>query len=56
MAFLDRAMKWKIEKGRFLVMVGAASDDIRLEGSYTVTEDAFIDGKKRAFYAKAEIV
>ena len=56
MAFLDRSMKWKIEKGRFLVMVGAASDDIRLEGSYIVTEDAFIDGKKRAFYAKSEIV
>ena len=38
-----------------LVMIGAASDDIRLEGSYTVTQDQFIDGKSRAFYAKAEI-
>ncbi|MBP3216925.1 MAG: glycoside hydrolase family 3 C-terminal domain-containing protein [Lachnospiraceae bacterium] len=56
MAFLDREMKWKIEKGRFLVMIGAASDDIRLEGAYTVTADQFIDGKCRAFYAKAEIV
>ena len=54
MAFLDEDMRWIIEKGRFLVAVGAASDDIRLEGSFEVTEDRFIDGKKRRFCALAE--
>lgn len=55
MAFLDREMRWKVEKGAYTVEIGSSSQDIRLNGEYRVTEDAWIDGKTRAFYAKAEV-
>jgi beta-glucosidase len=35
---LNTQMKWVVEKGTFTVMVGAASDDIRLTGSVAATE------------------
>ncbi len=52
-AFLTRSREheWKIEKGSFTVLVGAAADDLRLSGSFQVTEDKIIDGKRRKFYA-----
>lgn len=51
-AFLTRKREheWKIEKGEFTVMVGAAADDIRLTGSFVVTDDRSIPGKTRKFY------
>ena len=55
MAFLDREMRWKVEKGAYTVEIGSSSQDIQLNGEYRVTEDAWIDGKTRAFYAKAEV-
>lgn len=55
MAFLDRDMRWKIEKGQIGVEVGSSSEDIRLTGAYQVTEDGWIDGRDRAFYAKTEV-
>lgn len=51
-AFLDRNMQWKIEKGVIDVQVGSSSEDIRLTDFFTITENAWIDGRKRAFYAK----
>ena len=35
------------------VEVGSSSEDIRLKGVYRIKEDAWISGKDRAFYAKA---
>lgn len=55
LAFLDRSFRWKVEKGLFTIKVGASSEDIRLTGSFRITEDAFIDGKTRGFYAKTVI-
>lgn len=51
-AFLTRKREheWKIEKGEFTVMVGAAADDIRLTGSFQVKEDKILSGKNRKFY------
>ncbi|MDX1674318.1 MAG: glycoside hydrolase family 3 N-terminal domain-containing protein [Longimicrobiales bacterium] len=37
---LDRAMQWTVEAGTFEVMVGASSADLRLRGSFEVTETA----------------
>ena len=54
MAFLDENMRWKIEKGRMEVQVGASSEDIRLTGSYFVTEDGYTDSRSRGFYAECE--
>ncbi len=56
-AFLTRKreIEWKIEKGEFTVMVGAAADDIRLTGAFRITEDRFIAGKNRKFYTLGEV-
>ncbi len=50
-AFLDREMKWKIEKGGFDILVGSSSEDIRLKGTLNIAESSYIDGAKRGFYA-----
>lgn len=55
LAFLDSAMRWKVEKGVFDVLVGASSEDIRLNDTFIVKDDAFVDGATRGFYAKADI-
>ena len=51
MAFLDEDMRWKIEKGEFEVQIGASSEDIRLTDRLTVTENAWLEGRDRAFYS-----
>lgn len=53
LAFLDREMKWKIEAGTIQAMIGASSADIRYAVELTITEDRYIDGKMRRFYADA---
>ena len=52
LAFLDKDMRWKIEAGGFRVMVGASSEDLRLNGEFSIAESRFIDGKTRAFWAE----
>ena len=54
-AFLDREMKWKVEKGNIEVQVGSSSEDIRLEDEFTITENAWIEGRNRGFYADVEV-
>ena len=41
------------EKETFLVEVGSSSQDIRLKDEYKVTEDGWLEGTDRGFYAKA---
>lgn len=53
-AFLDRQMRWKVEKGDIDVEIGSSSEDIRLKGEYRITEDEWICGKQRSFYAEAK--
>lgn len=52
-AFLNQDMKWIVEAGKMTVKVGSSSRDIRLTGTFEITETAFIDGKNRGFYARA---
>ena len=54
LAFLDKDMRWKIEKGSFDFRIGASSEDVRGACSLTVTESEWIDGKTRAMCALAE--
>lgn len=53
-AFLDDNMKWKIEAGKMTVEAGNASNHLPLKDSFTILSDAFIDGKKRGFFARTE--
>lgn len=54
MAFLDREYRWKIEKGEIGIQIGASSEDIRLNGSFIITEDQFISSPERRFWAETE--
>lgn len=54
LAFLDNRIKWKVEKGKYIVGIGGASDDIRLSGDFFIREDSFVDGKTRGFFAQAK--
>ena len=51
MAFQDQDMRWKIEKGEIKVQLGSSSEDIRLEGSFMITENQWMNGRERAFLA-----
>lgn len=55
LAFLDREMRWKVEKGELKIRIGASSEDIRLEGSIHIIKDAYIEGKTRGFWAEITI-
>ena len=54
-AFLDRQMRWKVEKGVIGVEIGSSSEDIRLAGEFRINSDRWIEGRDRAFYAKARV-
>ncbi len=51
-AFLDEDMRWKIEKGEIRVLIGASSEDIRLEDAFLIIGDLWIEGRERRFYAE----
>jgi len=54
LAFLDKDIRWKIEKGDYDFRIGASSEDLRGACSVTVTENSWIDGKTRSLCALAE--
>ncbi|MCM1387879.1 MAG: glycoside hydrolase family 3 C-terminal domain-containing protein [Bacillus sp. (in: Bacteria)] len=55
MAFLDKDMRWRIEKGAITVEIGSSSEDIRLTGEYRIKETGWIESRNRAFYAAASV-
>ncbi len=55
LAFLDSSMKWKIEKGVVQVEIGSSSEDIRLSDSFSITENGWVKGKLRGFYAETSV-
>lgn len=55
MAFLNTDMEWIVEKGEIKILVGAASDDIRLEGSVQICDTRKIRGCRRALICNVEV-
>ncbi|MCM1098970.1 MAG: glycoside hydrolase family 3 C-terminal domain-containing protein [Ruminococcus flavefaciens] len=55
-AFLDKDMRWKVEKGMFDLTVGSSSEDIRLTAKFEIVQDAWVEGKDRELYAEAVVL
>ena len=55
LAFLDRDMRWKVEHGKLNIRISASSEDIRLEDTVNVTEDGWVVGRSRGFWAEAQV-
>lgn len=55
LAFLDKDMRWKIEKGDYEFRVGGSSEEVRATATVKLMENAWIDGKMRAMAAHAEV-
>ena len=51
-AFLNQKMEWVVEKGEIAVRIGAASNDIRLEGSVHIKNTKKIRGSERVLFSK----
>jgi beta-glucosidase len=47
LAYYGPGLQLKVEAGNFKVMVAAAADDVRLEGSFEVTATKTLDSRKR---------
>lgn len=55
LAFLDRDMRWKIEKGDVEVQIGSSSEDIRLTGRFRIRNDRYNDGKIRSLICRSSV-
>lgn len=55
-AFMDKDNKWVVEPGEMAVFVGGSSNNLMLEGKFSITEYAEIDPIHRGFFAKTEIL
>ncbi|GMA49256.1 hypothetical protein GCM10025857_06130 [Alicyclobacillus contaminans] len=55
LAFYNRSMQFVVEPGVVEVMVGASSEDIRLQGTFAVTGDTAEVGEEKVFTTPVEI-
>ena len=55
LAFYDEDMRLVVEPGRFKVMVGSSSQDIRLTGRFEVTGGTKVVMTERTFFSEAEV-
>jgi beta-glucosidase len=51
LAFIGADGDWMVEPGEIDILVGASSDDLRLQGVVTIGRGGRIDGRRRAFWA-----
>lgn len=49
LAFYDRHMRFVVEPGRFIVMIGSSSEEIRLKGSFEVIGEKVVPSKRTFF-------
>lgn len=55
LAFLDTDLHWLVEAGDVDVLVGASSDDLRLQDTLHIRSNAHIDGRTRGFWANPRV-
>ena len=55
LGFYDAEMRFVVEPGTIEVMVGSASDDIRLEGTFAVTGKATEISSSKVFFSTSEV-
>ncbi|HWR66500.1 MAG TPA: glycoside hydrolase family 3 N-terminal domain-containing protein [Bellilinea sp.] len=55
LAYYDEDLQLMVEPGKFLVMVGSASNDIRLQGEFRVTGTENLPVKDRVFVCPVEV-
>jgi len=55
LAYYDEDLQLMVEPGKFQVMVGSASDDIRLQGEFRVTSTEVLPVKDRVFVCPVEV-
>ena len=48
----DRHNRWIVEPGRFTMMIGASSEDIRVEGHFDITDGKSVKEKSAGKTAK----
>lgn len=56
LAFLDENMKWKLESGKFKLLIGSSSNKILLKDEFEVTGDSFIKRSDQKMWASTKIV
>jgi len=54
-AFLGLDMKWRIEAGKFDIMVGNSSDNLNLKAELTIKNTKISESSKRVFYCDVEV-
>ena len=55
LAFYDREMRLVVEPGKFKVMIGGSSEDIRLTGKFEVVEGSEVIPSARIFFSQVEV-
>lgn len=51
LAFYNDKMQYVVEEGKFIVMLGSSSEDIRLKGDFYLEKDRFITEQNRKFFS-----
>lgn len=54
LAFLDLAMRWKVESGKMQLLAGPSSKELPLSTEFSITGDAFVEGATRGFCARVQ--
>lgn len=55
LAYYDEELKLSVEPGRFQVMIGSSSADIRLQGEFSVPGEEIVEVKERVFVCPVDI-
>ncbi|NLY10721.1 MAG: beta-glucosidase [Firmicutes bacterium] len=55
LAFYNREMRSVVEPGKFTAMIGASSEDIRLEGEFEVRGEEKLLGYSRTYFSEVEV-